>query len=49
MTLDVKRFADAAVIAAAAEHGTATTLVTSEGRMLTEVTCCACAIARSPS
>ncbi len=38
MTLDVKRFADAAVIAAVAEHGTATTLVTSEGRMLTEVT-----------
>ena len=37
MTLDVKRFADAAVIAAVAEHGTATTLVTSEGRMLTEV------------
>jgi hypothetical protein len=38
MTLDVKRFADAAVIAAVAEHGTATTLVTSEGRMLTEIT-----------
>lgn len=37
MTLDVKRFADAAVIAAVAEHGTATTLVTSEGRMLTEI------------
>ena len=37
MTLDVKRFTDAAVIAAVAEHGTATTLVTSEGRMLTEV------------
>jgi Carboxypeptidase regulatory-like domain len=37
MTLDVKRFADAAVIAAVAEHATATTLVTSEGRMLTEI------------
>jgi hypothetical protein len=37
LTLDVKRFADAPVIAAVAEHGTATTLVTSEGRMLTEV------------
>jgi hypothetical protein len=38
LTLDVTRFADAAVIAAAAEHGMATTLVTSEGRTLTEVT-----------
>ena len=38
MTLDVRRFADAPVIAAAAEHALATTLVTSEGRMLTEVT-----------
>ena len=37
LALDVKRFADAPVIAAAAEHATATTLVTSEGRMLTEV------------
>jgi hypothetical protein len=37
MTLDVKRFADAPVIAAVAEQATATTLVTSEGRMLTEV------------
>ena len=37
MTLDVKRFADAPVIAATAEHAVATTLVTSEGRMLTEV------------
>ena len=36
MTLDVRRFADAPVLAAAAEHATATTLVTSEGRMLTE-------------
>jgi hypothetical protein len=38
LTLDVKRFQDAAVIAAAADHATATTLVTSEGRTLTEVT-----------
>jgi hypothetical protein len=37
MTLDVKRFADAPVIAALAEQATATTLVTSEGRMLTEI------------
>jgi hypothetical protein len=37
MTLDVTRFADAPVIAATAEHATATTLVTAEGRMLTEV------------
>ena len=37
MTLDVKRFADAPVIAAVAEQATATTLVTSEGRMLTEI------------
>jgi hypothetical protein len=37
LTLDVKRFTDAAVIAAAAERATATTLVTAEGRMLTEV------------
>ena len=37
VTLDVKRFADAPVIAAVAEHATATTLVTSEGRMLTEI------------
>ena len=36
MTLDVRRFADAPALAAAAEHATATTLVTSEGRMLTE-------------
>jgi hypothetical protein len=37
LTLDVTRFADAPVLAAVAEHATATTLVTSEGRMLTEV------------
>ena len=37
LTLDVKRFADAPVIAAAAEHAVATTLVTTEGRTLTEV------------
>lgn len=37
LTLDVKRFADAPVIAAAAERASATTLVTVEGRMLTEV------------
>lgn len=37
LTLDVKRFADAPVIAAVADHALATTLVTSEGRMLTEV------------
>ena len=37
LTLDVKRFADAAVIAAVAERAVATTLVTTEGRTLTEV------------
>ena len=37
LALDVKRFTDAPVIAAAAEHATATTLVTAEGRMLTEM------------
>ena len=37
MTVDVRRFADAPVLAAAAERAVATTLVTSEGRMLTEV------------
>src|SRR5207247_323443 len=35
--LDVKRFPDASVLAAVAERATATTLATSEGRMLTEV------------
>ena len=37
LTLDVKRFADAPVIAAVAERAVATTLVTVEGRMLTEI------------
>ena len=38
LTLDVRRFPDAAVLAAIAERGVATTLVTTEGRALTEVT-----------
>lgn len=37
LTLNVKRFADAGVLAAVADHGTATTMVTSEGRALTEI------------
>ncbi|HEV8394579.1 MAG TPA: carboxypeptidase-like regulatory domain-containing protein [Vicinamibacterales bacterium] len=37
LSLDVKRFADAGVLAAVADSVTATTLVTSEGRALTEV------------
>jgi hypothetical protein len=37
LTLDVKRFSDAGVLAAVAERAVATTLVTSEGRALTEV------------
>jgi hypothetical protein len=37
LTLDVTRFADAPLLAAIAERAAATTLVTSEGRMLTEV------------
>src|SRR5262249_17270647 len=37
LSLDVKRFADAGVIAAVADRATATTLVTSEGRALTEI------------
>ena len=37
LTLDVTRFADAPVLAAVAERAIATTLVTSEGRALTEV------------
>lgn len=37
LTLDVTRFADAAAITAASDEATATTLVTSEGRMLTEI------------
>jgi len=38
LALDIRRFADAAVLSAVAERGVATTLVTSEGRALTEVT-----------
>jgi hypothetical protein len=38
LVFDVKRFADAGVLAAVAERAIATTLVTSEGRALTEVT-----------
>lgn len=38
LTMDVTRFADAPVIAAAAERAVATTLVTVEGRTLTEIT-----------
>jgi hypothetical protein len=37
LALDVKRFADASVLAAAADRAIATTLVTGEGRALTEV------------
>ena len=37
LALDVKRFPDAPVIAAVADRAVATTLVTTEGRMLTEV------------
>jgi hypothetical protein len=37
LALDVTRFPDAAVLAAIAERGIATTLLTSEGRALTEV------------
>ncbi len=37
LSLDVKRFPDAPVIAAVADRATAMTLVTTEGRMLTEV------------
>lgn len=37
LKLDVKRYPDAPVLAAAAEHATVTTLVTSQGRMLHEV------------
>jgi hypothetical protein len=37
LALDVKRFADAGVLAAVADRVTATTLVTAEGRALTEV------------
>jgi len=37
LTLDAKRFADAGVLAAVADSAVATTLVTAEGRMLTEI------------
>jgi hypothetical protein len=37
LAIDIKRFADAAVLAAIADRAVATTLVTSEGRALTEV------------
>jgi hypothetical protein len=37
LSLDIKRFADAGVLAAIADSAVATTLVTSEGRALTEV------------
>ena len=37
VALDVKRFADAGVLAAAADRAVATTLITSEGRALTEI------------
>ena len=37
LELDVKRFADAGVLAAVADHAVATTLITKEGRALTEV------------
>jgi hypothetical protein len=37
LSLDIKRFGDAGVIAAVADRATATTLVTTEGRALTEV------------
>ena len=37
LSLEVKRFADAGVLAAVADRGIATTMVTSEGRALTEV------------
>jgi hypothetical protein len=37
LSVDVKRFADAGVLAAVSDHATVTTLVTSEGRALTEI------------
>jgi hypothetical protein len=37
LTLDIRRFADAGVIAAVADRAEATTLVTTEGRALTEI------------
>ena len=38
LTMDVRRFPDAAVLAAVAERAVATTLVTAEGHTLTEIT-----------
>jgi carboxypeptidase family protein len=38
LTMDVRRFPDAAVLAAVAERAVATTLVTAEGHALTEIT-----------
>jgi hypothetical protein len=38
LAVDVKRFPDAPVVAAVADRATATTLVTTEGRTLTEIT-----------
>jgi hypothetical protein len=38
LAMDVKRFADAGVLAAVADRAVATTLVTTEGRALTEIT-----------
>jgi len=37
LTLDVKRFTDAGVLATVADRAVATTLVTTEGRALTEI------------
>jgi len=37
LSVDVKRFADAGVLAAVSDHATVTTLVTTEGRALTEI------------
>jgi len=37
LALDVRRFADAGVLAAAADRAVATTMITSEGRALTEI------------
>ncbi len=37
LTMDVRRFPDAAVLAAVVEHAVATTLVTAEGHALTEI------------
>ena len=48
LTVDVRRFANAPVLAAVGERAIATTLITSEGRALTESRC-GCAIAPRPS